>query len=241
MRAIALLLLPIALLCAFGGAATAGALRVSPVGFTLPPKQAAASLTLYNDGDAPMVAQVRVFRWTQDASGEHLTPTKDLVVSPPFVTLAPGADQLVRLVRIAGAPTEGEAAYRVLIDQLPAANADPGQQVVLLMRHSLPVFLQSPQSSPASLTWRVEASNGGVTLHAANVGGRRLRLADVALYDGEDRKLAGQGGLVGYVLANSEQAWTLPLAADAAGHAPTRLHAESDLGPVDVVLDSSLR
>jgi len=231
----------VTLVCSLGGAASAGALRVSPVGFTLPPQQAAASLTLHNDGDAPMTAQVRAFRWTQDAAGEHLEPTKDIAVSPPFVSLEPGADQLVRLVRVAGVPPEGEAAYRVLIDQLPATDVQSGQQVVLLMRHSLPVFLQAPKSSPAALTWRAEATDGGLKLHAANGGGRRLRVADVTLYDGAGHKLAGQNGLVGYVLAGAEQAWTLPLAATGASQAPARLHAESDLGPVDVVLDSSAR
>jgi fimbrial chaperone protein len=231
----------VTVLCSVSGAASAGALRVSPVGFTLPPQQAAASLTLHNDGDAPMTAQVRVFRWTQDASGEHLKPTKDVAVSPPFVSLQPNSDQLVRLVRLASAPADGEAAYRVLIDQLPASDAQPGQQVVLLMRHSLPVFLQSPRSNPAAVTWRAEAGDTGFKLRAANTGGRRLRVADVTLYDGAGQKLASQGGLVGYVLAGAEQTWTLPLAVSAKSQAPSRLHLESDLGPVDVVLDSSAR
>ena len=54
----------------------AAGLQVSPTSLSLPAKQRGGIFTLGNKGTEPLTAQVRVFRWTQDANGgEILEPT----------------------------------------------------------------------------------------------------------------------------------------------------------------------
>ena len=226
-----------ALAWAVAASAEAGALRVSPVGFNLDAARPAASLSLQNQAAEPLTVQVRVFLWRQDGGKETLEPTKDLVASPPFATLAAGAEQTVRLVRVGAIPASGETAYRILIDELPSAAANDGHSVTLLMRHSLPVFVAGASQQPPAVTWSLSTSTDGLAVTARNAGGKRLRLANVLLYDASGAQLAGQGGLLGYVLGGAEQTWTLARAQGAPPAAPTRLRAETDQGAVDVVLD----
>jgi P pilus assembly chaperone PapD len=84
-----------------------------------------ARLTLRNDEDTEVTVQTRVLRWSQNAGKETLEPTPDVVASPPAVTLAPGADYVVRVVRVSKQPVHGEESYRVIVDQLPRTGRQP--------------------------------------------------------------------------------------------------------------------
>ena len=137
---------------------------------------AAATVTLRNNGAKPIATQVRVFRWIQEAGGERLEPTDDVVASPPAVELQPAQDYVARVVRVTKKPVEGEEAYRLFIDELP--EAPQGQRTVnLVVRHSIPLFFDAPGSSAPEAAWRVTQNGRAVSLSAANGGDRRLRLA----------------------------------------------------------------
>ena len=98
------------LLCAglllAGASAWASGLQVAPVSLTLQPMQHADGLWLSNTGTDQVHAQVRVYRWTQADGADQLTPSQDLVISPPMLGIGPGDRQLIRVIRI-GAPPSG--------------------------------------------------------------------------------------------------------------------------------------
>ena len=108
--------------------ASAASLQVAPVLLEVVAPGAAATVTLRNNGAKPIATQVRVFRWTQEAGGERLEPTDDVVASPPAVELQPAQDYVARVVRVTKKPVEGEEAYRLFIDELP--EAPQGQRTV---------------------------------------------------------------------------------------------------------------
>src|SRR5215831_17602613 len=85
-------------------AAGAASLQVAPVTLEIPAPGASATLKLRNEGSAALNAQIRVFRWTEVNGEEKLEPTDDVVASPPIARLAPKADYVVRLVRLAKRP-----------------------------------------------------------------------------------------------------------------------------------------
>jgi fimbrial chaperone protein len=215
------------------GTAQAGSLRVSPVLFEVSQARPTATLTLQNQGDAPMIVQVRVFLWRNGPTGDVLTPTTDVAASPPFATVAAGAEQTVRLVRVAPGPPVDEQAYRVLVDELPNPDRSDGHLVTLLMRHSMPLFVEGNGLRRPDVAWAVSADASGYHLTAANHGARRERIADVRLYDAAGALLAEQGGLLGYVLGGSGSDWRLSLKT---GGAPSRLSIETDLGHQDVTV-----
>jgi fimbrial chaperone protein len=126
-------------LCLSAGIVNAAALRVSPITLDLAAGTSASTVRLWNDARKPTNVQVRVFRWTKVNGKDHLEPTQDVVASPPITKLAPGTENLIRVVRVSKKPVQGVEAYRLLIDELPdAANKVPGQ-VNVMIRHSIPV------------------------------------------------------------------------------------------------------
>src|SRR5690349_12830821 len=112
-------LLSAALLCAVAMPAAAGSLRVSPVMLQFVAPAGAAMLTLRNEHNEPVDVQARVFRWRQVNGKDELTPTTDVVVSPPITTLPASGEQTVRVVRVDKQPVAEEEAFRVIVDELP--------------------------------------------------------------------------------------------------------------------------
>jgi fimbrial chaperone protein len=179
---------------------------------------------------------VRVFRWTQSDGEDRLTPAAEVVASPPAATLAPGAAQLVRVVRVQPGPARTEESYRVLVDIIPdAATRRPGE-VTMVVRQSLPVFFDDGPALRAELGWSVENGPGGALLVARNRGGRRARISEIELRDAAGAIVTRIPGLAGYVLAGAARRWPLPSPAAARA---VSLSANTDLGPIRADLSAA--
>ncbi len=125
--------------CLTVGSAGAASLRVSPITLDLKAPAAASTVRLWDSGLKPVNVQVRVFRWTKVNGKDRLDPTTDVVASPPITKLTPGTENLIRVVRVTKRPVKGVEAYRLLIDELPAAGKRLPGQVNVMVRHSIPV------------------------------------------------------------------------------------------------------
>lgn len=194
--------------------AHAAGMQITPTGLNLPAKQRAGVFTLSNTGKAPLTAQVRVYRWTQDAAGKDvLEPTRDLLASPPMVKLASGAQQQFRVVRAKTAPNGApEEAYRLVVDELPAPDEKPKSGLNFVLRYSVPVFLNQTDSPEAKLDWHAASAPGGKTvLSVRNTGGAYAQLSGLTVKSGRNEK-ALIGGLAGYVLPGSRVQYTLDTA-----------------------------
>lgn len=193
--------------------ASATSLSVSPTLIdVVASASAAASFRLRGGGADATNIQVRVFRWRQEGGEDVLEPTDRVAVSPPFATIRPKTDYVVRVVRTSAEPVVGEESYRVIVDELPAAQAPDGN-VNLAVRHSIPVFFRSKAAANPDPTWGAIVTGGTLTISVANTGGRRLRVAALRLVD-DDGVIADLGpGLAGYALAKSGRSWRIPVPA----------------------------
>lgn len=208
------------------GIAAASGLQVSPVTLTLQPSQNADGLWLSNTGDNVVHAQVRVYRWTQENGEEKLTPSRNILVSPPMLELAAADRQLIRVIRT-GAPPSGagavEDAYRVIIDELPVEGQEPKKGLKFVLRYSVPIFVEPAGAAPTApqLTWSLRREGDHAVLDVANSGGTHAQLAALNFVDAAGRRTVVQDGLLGYVLPGAQMRWTLksPVAAFAAGGA----------------------
>lgn len=203
--------------------ANAGGLQVSPVSMALSKTERAGVFTISNNSETSMNVQARVFKWTQSAQDEYvLEPTNDLIVTPPIMQLAPGAPQELRLIRTLS-PSEGEQHYRLIVDQLPTPSAQPQKGISLLIRHNIPVFLNSTDSPTVLLQWRAQASGKDktrITIH--NPDKNRAQIARVWLEKSGASSTAPSTtpttllseGLTGYVLPGNtlEREFNIPLA-----------------------------
>lgn len=215
------------------GIAGAGVIRVIPV--TLEPAGATGTISLRNEGPQPATVQIRVFRWRQDAAGRDLLEsTTDVVASPPAATLTPGANYVVRVVRVATAPPRGEEAYRLLIDELPTTSRPPPGRVALLVRQSVPVFFVGADATRAQVEWSAVTTASGLEIRATNTGGSRQKIENMTVTDGAGRRISERKGLVGYVLGGASRAWVLPPVQNMSPGSHVVLSAASDNHRINV-------
>jgi fimbrial chaperone protein len=222
--------------------ASAAQLRVEPVLLEMTAPAAAGTLKLRNEEDSEVTVQTRVLRWSQAAGKETLEPTTDVVASPPAVTLAPGADYVVRVVRVSKQPVVGEESYRVIVDQLPNVRRQQARTVNLLIRQSIPVFFRARELNPPIVSWSISSEEGKLVLVASNAGDERLRLASLRLKNSAGATISFGNGLVGYVLGRSSMSWIAPK--QSIGFAivgPVSLTAETDKGPTHAVVQEPAR
>jgi fimbrial chaperone protein len=121
----------------FGG--YAASLSVSPTNIIVNAPQTTGLLTLRAGGGELTLGQIRVMKMDIKNGKEVLTPTNDVVVSPPAMKLQPNQEITVRLVRKTKKPIRGgKDCYRVLVDQLPTRKPGAGT-VGFVIRQSIPL------------------------------------------------------------------------------------------------------
>jgi fimbrial chaperone protein len=211
-------------------AAHAGTVEVSPVTVTLQPGQTATTLSVVNHGTSRTAIQVRSFAWSQGPSSEDLTPTNELVVSPPIFQLGPEETQTVRLL-LRRPPQGVESSYRLLLDELPVGST-PGV-VQFALRLSLPLFALPAGQGMPNLSWHIAPGASGTELVVANHGTRHDRLSglSVSLPGGGSVKPGGLQNL--YVLAGVERRLSLSLGRAGLGGASLTVTGTDDLGRVN--------
>ena len=208
-----LLLIALSVLCP---PALAASLQVAPTSVELGAAENGAAVWLSNtDPDAPVRAQVRLFRWTQKDGEDVLEPTRDLAISPPLVEMDGGARQLVRVIRTGPPPADAEGSYRIIVDEVPSGTTNEQTGLKFLLRYSIPVFVLPAGEAPVAydLTPRLERAGDTATLVVGNRGRQHAQLADLAYVDADGKRHELMAGLVGYVLPGQTMRWELPAAA----------------------------
>ena len=196
-----------------GQAARAQQLSVQPVNVFLGPGQRATSLSVTNTGTKETGFQVRTFDWNQKGDDDQLTASQIVVASPPLVTIGPGATQVVRLI-LRQPPTDREATYRILLDQLPPP---PEAGVVhVVLRMSIPIFAMPQKHAAPHIQFHVERTSDGVDLVGVNDGSSHEALRDIVLATTDGRQLKAAANGSPYILAGSTRHWHI----DTQGYVP---------------------
>ena len=218
--------------CVSAPVAEAASLRVSPI-LIDGGAQANTSITLRNQENRPLNAQVRVFRWSQKDGEEQLVPTDDVIASPPIVSVEPRGDYVVRLQRTTGQEPVVEEAYRVVVDELPNPDRQRNGTVAVVLRYIVPAFFFPPDATQARVRWSIQRRDGHAVLVAENAGDKRLQLTNLAIKSAGRTALV-EKGLAGYVLGHSSKEW--PLAPKLSGLRGGAVVAMSDRGSVNAPL-----
>nr|WP_315401161.1 fimbria/pilus periplasmic chaperone [uncultured Duganella sp.] len=191
--------------------AEAANLQISPVTIVLRAGQGAAGIALQNLGEAPVYGQVRVYQWEQSAGDDVLTPTQEVVASPPILQIGPKSSQIIRLVRRSQQAPGGELYYRILIDEIPREDGGPAAGVDIRLRYSVPMFvLPADERGTPALAWSVSKRDGAWMLRVRNTGGQRAQIGALELRNAAGERFVVAAGLFGYVLAGREREWRLP-------------------------------
>ncbi|WP_454672885.1 fimbrial biogenesis chaperone [Achromobacter pestifer] len=223
---------------AWTGLAHGAALQISPVLVDMAPQQAASGIMLRNPGNTPIYGQVRIYRWDQEGGDDVLTATEEVQASPPIIQVAPGGEQLVRLVRASREVGPTERSYRLIIDEIPDP-ATPGiSGVVLRLRYSVPVFVAGAAPSPApDLAWQVQQAGDSWVLRLSNTGTRYAQVAAVQILNAAGKPVANVDGLLGYALAQRAREWRIPAKQKAPGSVRIKALINGDVVTVSPRID----
>jgi fimbrial chaperone protein len=207
------------------------ALSVAPVNINLEPNQKSAILSLTNRSGSEMSIQIRAFAWNQSDNADQLTETNTVIVSPPLATLAPGSNQVIRL--LLRHPAIGrEDTYRILADQIPSAGKVGTVQMVL--RLSIPIFAEPSDKTAPHLQLHLESDGEKSFLVCVNDGTRHDALREIELTTSDGRKLKTDPIASPYILAGVTRRWPIVAEGEPLKAASTlRLKAKRDSGPID--------
>jgi fimbrial chaperone protein len=165
--------LSLTLLGAVARRAEASSFTVNPIKITLSDKERSTLLTVQNQSDEPLRFQVSVNGWSQSVSGEMvLSGTKDIVVYPSILTLAPGEQRKLRVgSTVGGSPTE--KSYRIFVEELPplqSAKKATSSEVRVLTKMGVPVFLEPAGTITKAAVENLGMSRGRLAFDVKNVG-----------------------------------------------------------------------
>jgi fimbrial chaperone protein len=208
--------------------AGAGSLFVRPTTVVFGPGESAATVTVTNNGSAPMTAQLRLFAWDQQQNQDKLEQTGAVVASPPMLEIPAGSSQTIRLVRVQSAPATAQENYRLIVDEIPdRAIREAGTGVVVQLRYSVPVFVMPKPKQSANATVNASINGSSLVLDVANRGQAHAQISNVRLTYADGSTATVGAGLVGYVLPDKQRQWKLDLpAGPTSGVSPTRVRAQ---------------
>jgi len=236
-----------AALCAFAllalPIAEAADLGVEPVRIELSAEQQTAAIKISNASDAPASIQIQAVVWSQIDGKDVYTPTRELLVAPPIVTIAPKGEQVIRTALRRPADPSNELAYRIFLRELPAPPPPGYKGLQVALRIGLPVFVK-PQHGQAApkMVWSVaHAPDNHLKATLFNQGNAHVRVSDFVFYvSGSDQPIAGEAGST-YVLAGQSRSWLVKKEHPAKTlDARLRLKAHTDAGDVDVELAAEM-
>lgn len=221
------------------GTAIAAEWEVDPIRVELSPSQQTAAVLLKNMSDKPTSIQVQVAKWSQTDGQDIYTDSRELLVSPPLVTIPAGGEQIIRAALRRPADPTHELSYRIHLRELPPPPAPGFTGVQVALRIGLPVFVQ-PETGVAKpiMEWRgQQMPNNQIKVTLNNRGNAHVQVTDFSLYlPGADQALAGQAGSK-YVMAGQQHEWLLttsPAIKPVDGR--LRFKAFTDAGDVDDIL-----
>jgi fimbrial chaperone protein len=180
--------------------------------------------------------QVQTFAWNDSPATADLVPTREIVAVPPVAAIEAGQKQLIRVAVRGEARTDLEAAYRLVITEVPAAAGGPPAGVRFALRLSLPVFI-APPGVAAAPVWSVEPADDGYRLMLANDGTAHLQVRRIQVLGPDEAQVLHKLEEPAYVLPGRRHAWSLPPGLPSA----LTLKVETDFGPLEARVTAPAR
>ena len=206
------------LLCASLRPTAAAEFSVTPIRAELKPGALSETITVTNESPGKLRLVVKLFEWTQDASGGDVyRDSSDLVYFPRQLELEPAAKRLIRVG--ARAPASGsEKTYRLFIEEIPESGGDGQNAVNFYFRFGVPVFLPPPAAKPLPVVGEPTLAKGQLLQPVGNTGNQHFRLNKLTVTDraGWSHEIAGW-----YSLAGTSRSYTAAIPREACRKATT--------------------
>jgi len=221
-------------------ASWAGSFQVNPIRIDLSGTKRSVAVRVTNTGTEGVVLQVSVMSWSQEEGKDVLTPTREVIISPPIATVAPGKEQIVRVGLRRAPDAHTELSYRLFVQEVPPPPKPGFQGLQVALRIGLPIFVE-PRGGPAkpALIWTARLTDPNtIRLSLQNQGTGHIQISDVELSQpGQKEPIAGRSGLA-YVLPGQSRQWDLALKEPLVKkNERLSLTASTDAGRVDTEIE----
>jgi len=219
----------------------AGSFDVNPIRVDLTAQTRTGTVTVRNSGDDPVVVQISVQGWAQNAGKDVLTDTKEMIVSPPIVTIPAGQEQIIRLGLRRAPDAQRELAFRMFLQEVPPPPRPGFQGLVVALRIGLPIFVQ-PRQGPAKavLLWNASKASSPdlLKLSADNAGTGHIQISTIELFrPSEKEPIATFSGLA-YILPGQVRDWDLKLRDPALKRGERlRMKVSTDAGGIETEIE----
>lgn len=215
--------------------ADAGSFQVNPIRIEMSKGVTNSVITVRNDGEEPVVVQSSVMAWTQDKGQDVYSATQEALITPPVTTIAPGAEQILRVGLRRPADPRSELAFRVFLQEVPPPPKPGFTGLQVALRVGIPVFVAPIAATPRQLEWSARlGANGAIELIAQNSGNAHVQVTDFELRLADASEPLAHESTLTYVLAGERHEWTLAAPAERMRSATElRLKAFTDAGEVD--------
>ena len=188
--------------------AAAASFVVNPVRVNLAESQRVVSLTVSNNGTAPVRVQAQPMLWSAQGEMDQYEATDQLLVSPPLFALEPGGTQILRVGLRNPRAAEQEQTYRLYLTEVPGPVGADFQGLTMTLRLGIPIFvLPSVKVAPA-LEGNLTPAAEGVELAVDNRGLAHARLIEAQFLD-DQGVLLGKTALSRDVLTGQQRKFHL--------------------------------
>jgi fimbrial chaperone protein len=216
--------------------------EIDPIRVELSAKQPAAAVTIKNESDESTTIQIQAVSWSQNEGKDIYSATSELIVSPPIVTIAAHAEQVLRVGLRHQENKAVESSYRINLQELPAAPTPEFSGVKVALRIGLPVFVQpkAGKAAPKTAWTAVRQEPGVLKIVLNNQGNKHIQISDFSVYaKGHEKAIASMSG-TNYVLAGQTHEWlikTNPTELISDGRLHLKAYTDAAIIETELVLD----
>lgn len=187
--------LVLALFCIMPSASYAG-YQLDKVRIYLSQRNSIDTLKVTNPDNAPTNVQAQVYAWTYKDGKEDLTPTTDIIVSPPIMKIPPNRTQLLRVGWRQPTALITEKMYRLFIMEITPEKPLTQTGVRIRLRLGVPIFV-APTNPVYQLSWTSEGLSGKkFKVKVSNSGNVHVNLASVNLVTDDNKTVGNYPGSV---------------------------------------------
>ncbi|QIQ20759.1 fimbrial biogenesis chaperone [Zophobihabitans entericus] len=189
-----------------------------PTNLVIEKEEKATALWLENQGTQEKVIQLRIFKWTQENGKDNLQEQQDIIGSPPMMSIAPGARQMIRVINTKPVQSGQETTYRLLLDEIPTQDAvkPSGPGISFQLRYSVPLFIYGTgltHNSPidqltAKLSWQPVTQGGQSIIEIRNNNPVHVHLSQIGVNNAKQEGTSN--ALSTYVLPGATIRYPMP-------------------------------
>jgi fimbrial chaperone protein len=185
--------------------------EIDQVRIDLSQKKQTNVLTIKNTSDSATSIQIQVLLWSQNDEEDNFESTRDLVVSPSFVTLPPKSEQIIRTKLRRSADQNKELTYRMNLVEIAPVTSQEFNGVKVLMKVGVPVFVEPLKGKDdTKILWVLEKKpDNQIKVTLVNQGHIHLKILDFSLYLKGDKEVLSNQPITSYVMGAQSRSWLI--------------------------------